>query len=160
MVPGDRGILAGTAPRPALLLSKILQRHYAQLHFRPCRPLRVAYELPLVRRPGDAWTCDHIEAVINGGANRESNLHPLCEWCKPLKTAADMGEKSRSYRKRLRHAGIKLAPKGRPLPGTIASGWKHRMDGRWVRRASRRFGGRSAIEGGPAAATVCRGVSK
>jgi len=21
-------------------------------------------------RPGDAWTCDHIEAVINGGPNR------------------------------------------------------------------------------------------
>ena len=29
-------------------------------------------------------------------------------------------EKSRSYRKRLRHAGIKLAPKGRPLPGIFA----------------------------------------
>jgi hypothetical protein len=26
-----------------------------------------------------------------------------------------------------RHQG---APKGRPLPGTFASGWKHRMDGR------------------------------
>jgi hypothetical protein len=62
--------------------------------------------------------------------------------------------------KRLRHAGIKLAPKGRPLPGTIASGWKHGMDGGWVRRASRRFGGRSAIEGGPVAATTCREVSK
>jgi hypothetical protein len=27
-----------------------------------------------------------------------------------------------SYRKRLRHAGIKVAAKGRPLPGTFASG--------------------------------------
>jgi 5-methylcytosine-specific restriction protein A len=85
-------------------------------------------------RPGDAWTCDHIEAIINGGANRESNLHPLCEWCEPLKTEADVHEKSRSYRRRLRHAGIKVAPKGRPVPGTIASGWKHRMDGGWERR--------------------------
>ena len=33
-----------------------------------------------------------------------------------------MHEKPRVYRKRLRHAGIKLAPKGRPLPGTFASG--------------------------------------
>jgi hypothetical protein len=24
-------------------------------------------------RPGDAWTCDHIVALISGGANRESN---------------------------------------------------------------------------------------
>jgi hypothetical protein len=34
-----------------------------------------------------------------------------------------------SHVARLRHAGIKLASKGRPLPGTFASGWKHRMDG-------------------------------
>jgi HNH endonuclease len=81
-----------------------------------------------------AWTCDHIQAVINGGANRERNLHPLCEWCEPPKTEADVHEKSRSYRRQLRHAGIKLAPKGRPLPGTLASGWKHRMDGGWERR--------------------------
>ena len=40
-----------------------------------------------------------------------------------------MHEKSRSYRKRLRHAGIKVAAKGKPLPGTFASGWKHRLDG-------------------------------
>jgi hypothetical protein len=88
--------------------------------------------------PGDAWTCDHIQAVINGGPNRERNLHPLCEWCEPPKTEADVHEKSRSYRKRLRHAGIKLAPKGRPLPGTFASGWKHRMDGGWEWRATKR----------------------
>jgi 5-methylcytosine-specific restriction enzyme A len=88
-------------------------------------------------RPGDAWTCDHILAVINGGPNRESNLHPLCEWCEPPKTEADVHEKSRVYRKRLRHAGIKLKAKGRPLPGTFASGWKHFMDGRWERRPSR-----------------------
>jgi putative ABC transport system substrate-binding protein len=40
-------------------------------------------------------------------------------------------KKSRVCRRRLRHAGIKLKPKGRPLP---ASGWKHRMDGGWERR--------------------------
>jgi hypothetical protein len=60
--------------------------------------------------------------VINGGASRGYNLHPVCEWCEPPKTEADVHEKSRSYR--LRHAGIKLAPKGRPLPGTFASGWR------------------------------------
>ncbi len=98
-------------------------------------------------RPGDAWTCDHIQAVINGGPNRESNLHPLCEWCEPPKTEADMQEKSRVYRKRLRHAGIKLAPKGRPLPGTFASGWKHRMDGKWERRIGARQPAATAIVG-------------
>ena len=85
-------------------------------------------------RPGDKWTCDHRLAMINGGENRERNLHPLCEWCEPPKTTADVGEKSRDYRVRLKHAGIKLPPKGRPLIGTIASGWKHHLGGEWERR--------------------------
>jgi 5-methylcytosine-specific restriction protein A len=85
-------------------------------------------------RPGDKWTCDHRVALVNGGKNRELNLRPLCEWCDPPKTAADVAEKASTYRAQLRHAGIRLEPKGRPLAGTIASGWKHRMDGAWERR--------------------------
>jgi 5-methylcytosine-specific restriction enzyme A len=85
-------------------------------------------------RPGDKWTCDHRLAIVNGGENRERNLHPLCEWCEPPKTANDVAEKSRDYRVRLRHAGVRLAPKGRPLIGTIASGWKHHFGGEWERR--------------------------
>ena len=85
-------------------------------------------------RPGDKWTCDHRIALINGGKNRETNLHPLCEWCDPDKTAVDVAEKSRVYRVQLRHAGIRPESKGRPIPGTVASGWKHRLDGTWVRR--------------------------
>jgi hypothetical protein len=50
------------------------------------------------------------------------------------KTADDMREKSRTYRVRLRHAGIKLKPAGRPILGNVASGWRHRMDGTWERR--------------------------
>lgn len=71
-------------------------------------------------RPGDKWICDHRLAIINGGENRENDLHPLCESCEPTKTAADVGEKSRDYRVRLRHAGIKIASKGRPLIGTVS----------------------------------------
>jgi hypothetical protein len=85
-------------------------------------------------RPGDRWSCDHRIAIINGGENRERNLHPLCEWCDPRKTAADVAEKSHSYRVALRHVGIRLRRRGRPLVGTVASGWKHRLDGRWERR--------------------------
>ena len=25
--------------------------------------------------PGDQWQADHVVALVNGGANRESNLH-------------------------------------------------------------------------------------
>jgi 5-methylcytosine-specific restriction protein A len=121
--------LTDDTPVPPRVRLRVLERFG-----RRCDPARGCGR-PL--RPGDAWTCDHIRAVINGGANRERNLHPLCEWCQPPKTQADVHEKSRSYRKRLRHAGIKVAAKGRPLPGTIASGWKHRMDGGWERRAAR-----------------------
>jgi hypothetical protein len=85
-------------------------------------------------RPGDKWICDHRRALINGGQNRETNLHPLCAWCHLEKTAADVDEKSHSYRLRLRHAGIKRTPRGLPLIGTIASGWKRRMSGGWERR--------------------------
>jgi hypothetical protein len=70
-----------------------------------------------------------------GGPNRDSNLHPLCECCESSKAQADMQAKSRVYSKRLRHAGIKLAPKRRPPPATFASGWRHRMDGQWERRS-------------------------
>ena len=41
---------------------------------------------------------------------------PLCEWCDPPKTQADVHEKSRVYRRRLRRAAIKLAPEGRSCP--------------------------------------------
>ena len=50
-------------------------------------------------RPGDAWTCDHLQAIVNGGANRENNLHPLCSWCEPPKTRSDVKLKSDAYRR-------------------------------------------------------------
>lgn len=83
--------------------------------------------------PGDKWTCDHKKAIINGGANRETNLHPLCDWCVKPKDRADTREKADAYRKRLKHAGIKLKAKGRPLIGTIASNIKLSLSGppRW-----------------------------
>lgn len=66
-------------------------------------------------RPGDAWQADHETALVNGGENRESNLQVLCEWCHKPKTVFDIAEKSRVYRKRAKHLGIK--PRGRTIPG-------------------------------------------
>lgn len=58
-------------------------------------------------RAGDHWDCDHIVALINGGENRESNMAPILRG-KPHKekTAADVAEKSRVYRKRAKHVGL------------------------------------------------------
>lgn len=89
---------------------------------------RVCNKCYRVIRPGVEWTCDHKIALINGGENRERNLQPLCGWCNPLKNAADVAEKSKVYDRKLNHSGIRKA-KGRPLPGTRASGVRRRMDG-------------------------------
>ena len=39
--------------------------------------------------PADKWQADHVTALINGGANRESNLRCICDWCHKLKKRMD-----------------------------------------------------------------------
>lgn len=50
---------------------------------------------------------DHIQALINGGQHRESNLQLLCVPCHAVKTKADVAEKSVTARVRAKHLGIK-----------------------------------------------------
>jgi len=76
---------------------------------------------------------DHIVALINGGENRESNVQLLCVPCHKIKTGADVAEKSKVARVRAKHLGIKT-PKRNPMPGSKASGFRKRMDGRVERR--------------------------
>lgn len=76
---------------------------------------------------------DHIVAIVNGGENRESNLQLLCVPCHKVKTAADVGQKRVNNRVRAKHLGIKKT-KGRPMPGSRASGIKMKIGGGWVRR--------------------------
>jgi 5-methylcytosine-specific restriction enzyme A len=61
-----------------------------------------------VKIVGKRWVCDHRKAIINGGANRESNLGPIHEACdKTIKTPNDVAEKARTYRKRKSALGVK-----------------------------------------------------
>lgn len=53
---------------------------------------------------------DHIVALINGGPHAEFNLQTLCKPCHGLKTAADVGEKSKVYQRRASNLGF-AAPK-------------------------------------------------
>lgn len=78
---------------------------------------------------GETWTCEHVVAIINGGANRESNLGVTCSWCLPAKNAEDVAIKSKTARMRAKHHGIKS--KGRPMPGSRASPWKQKIGGGW-----------------------------
>src|SRR5690349_4169114 len=57
--------------------------------------------------PGEPWELDHVIALCNGGENRESNLAPALRDKHREKTRVDVAEKSRVYRKKAKHAGIK-----------------------------------------------------
>lgn len=85
-------------------------------------------------RAGEQWQTDHIVALINGGANRESNLQTLYGPCHKLKTKADTAEKSATYKSKLKHLGLKK-PK-HPMLGGRNSNLKKRMDGTVVDRAT------------------------
>jgi 5-methylcytosine-specific restriction endonuclease McrA len=57
--------------------------------------------------PGEAWDCDHLIALINGGEHRESNLGPALQKYHRVKTAEDVKEKAVTARKRMMNLGIK-----------------------------------------------------
>jgi 5-methylcytosine-specific restriction protein A len=75
---------------------------------------------------------DHRVALINGGKHAESNLQPVHPKCHRNKSNADVAEKSATYRTQIHHYGIKRSRN--PMPGSKASGWRKRMDGRVERR--------------------------
>lgn len=82
-------------------------------------------------RSGEAWDCDHIVALVNGGQHRESNLAPALKAFHQEKTRADVAEKSLVYRKRSKHLGIKKPSR---FPGSRDSKFKKRIDGTVVLR--------------------------
>lgn len=57
-------------------------------------------------RAGEAWDCDHIIALINGGEHRENNLAPALRDKHREKTAEDVALKSKTARVRAKHLGI------------------------------------------------------
>ena len=82
---------------------------------------------------GEAWDLEDTIAIVNGGERRESNFKPWLKEHHKGKTARDVREKSIVRRKRMKSLGI--APKkGRPMPGSKASGIRKRMDGTVERR--------------------------
>jgi len=80
-------------------------------------------------RPADAWDCDHIVALANGGEHRERNLAPALREKHREKTAQDVKQKARNDRVRKRHMGIKK-------PRSIR-GWR-RFDGTVVHASRER----------------------
>lgn len=77
---------------------------------------------------------DHTTPLILGGQNRESNIQLLCHECHGAKTKLDVKLKAKVARVRTKLC-LGIAPKkGRPMPGSKASGLRKRMDGSVERR--------------------------
>lgn len=100
---------------------RVFERHNGICHLSG-RPIRA----------GEAWDCDHVVAIINGGEHRESNLAPALKDKHREKTAEDVREKAIVYRKKAKNIGLKKAKN--PMPGSKASKFKKRMDGTVVLR--------------------------
>ncbi len=87
-------------------------------------------------RPGEIWYDEHLIALENGGTNAWDNRDVTCAWCFPQKNAEDHAKAAKSRHVATAHVvpTIHRQKKGRPLPGSRKSDWKHRMDGSWERR--------------------------
>ena len=83
----------------------------------------------------EKWTIEHLRALGLGGEDVDSNCRPAHEDCRRIKDKDDVSRISKAKRQKANHIGIKK-PKGRPMPGSKASGFKKRLDGTVERRMS------------------------
>lgn len=82
----------------------------------------------------NSWRADHIRRWAEDGEDTPENLWPICVPCDvQFKAPHDTSEvaKGKAVRDSLY---IKNKPKGRPMMGSKASGWRKRMDGTVERR--------------------------
>jgi 5-methylcytosine-specific restriction protein A len=81
----------------------------------------------------ESWD-EHINPLWLAGDNKAENRGPAHERCAREKTKKEATQRAKVRKAAARHMGAKKPRKGRPMPGTKASGWKHKLDGTWVRR--------------------------
>jgi 5-methylcytosine-specific restriction protein A len=79
-------------------------------------------------RPGDGTDYHHVPALADGGAHRESQIYPVHRKCHRMVTAKEALARAETRATVKKHYGIKTT-KGRPMPGTRASGLKRGFDG-------------------------------
>lgn len=85
-------------------------------------------------RSGEKWIDEHIRALGLGGSNDPENRGPAHETCAATKTRKeDMPRIAKAKRQKRKLLGIKK-PKGRPIAGSRASGWKIPFNGPPERR--------------------------
>lgn len=86
--------------------------------------------------PGNLFY-EHINPDGRGGGNDLSNCACLTKTCWKIKTRTfDQPIVAKVNRQFDMQIGVKTGASGAdPIPGTVASGWRHRMRGKWERRA-------------------------
>ena len=77
---------------------------------------------------GEYWQLDHVIALCNGGANRETNLKPACRNCCYTKTAQDTAEKSDIADKRKKYLLPKEPSRSFRKPPGYKYNWGYRRD--------------------------------
>jgi 5-methylcytosine-specific restriction protein A len=107
-VPEWRGSTPDT-PAPARVRLRVFEAHGGRCYLTGRKIM-----------PGDAWELDHKVALINGGENVESNLAPALKAAHREKTNADVAEKAKVARVRMKHLGLwgtsKRKIPSRPFP--------------------------------------------
>lgn len=82
----------------------------------------------------ERWDIEHVIPWALTRDDSDGNRKPAHYRCHKPKTASeDIPRIAKAKRQARGHIGAKRA-KGRPMPGTKASGWKQRIGGRWERR--------------------------
>lgn len=84
----------------------------------------------------DEWHLEHKVSLRAGGLNIESNLGPALVQPHRTKTARENSRGAKADRIREKLLGLHKTK--RPIPGSRATPWKHRLDGK--------FGGRGSWE--------------
>lgn len=93
------------APIPPRVRLRVFERHGG-----------VCYLTKRKIRVGEAWECDHVIALVNGGRHDEANLDPALRDAHRAKTNEDLKIKSKVARVRAKHLGVYPKSK-RPLQG-------------------------------------------
>lgn len=89
-----------------------------------------------VKIRGRRWYVEHLVALGCGGTNAWENLGVTCENCFPVKNAEDAKKqaKGRAVATACIIPPSQRQKRGRPIPGSKRSVWKHKLSGEWERR--------------------------
>mgnify|MGYP003386814677 CR=1 FL=1 len=115
-------------------------------HVTPRKPLTAKQKLKMfIEHEGKCCICglkidgvkqawdEHVDPLWRDGTNEMQNRRPAHIACARGKTADEATERNKGQRIAEKHFGAKER-KGRPMPGTKASGWKRKINGETVKR--------------------------